>query len=113
MKNSRDINNVKRVNKELRNAEMEVPDDMAAAFILRGLKHIPKYKVLLKSQFLEAEKLTPARVKSVLLHEERQDEIEARKEDQETTAYRAKYDKRSNYRDRKYSNQEGKISNKN
>lgn len=54
-------------------------DSMIAAFVLRGLKHIPKYQVLLKSQFSKVEDLTTKNVKAVLLFEERQDRLDARK----------------------------------
>ena len=68
---------------------------MIAVFILRGLRHIPKYQILLKSQFSKIEDLNIKNVKSVLLFEERQDKLEARKE--EITAYKTTFRRNTRY----------------
>ena len=69
--------------------EVQFGDSMVAVFILRGLKHILKYQILLKSQFSKIKDLSTKNVKSVLLFEERQDKLEARKE--ECSVYKSKF----------------------
>ena len=95
--------------------ENQFGDATIAVCILRGLKHIPKYQILLKSQFSKIEDLNVKNVKSVLLFEERQDKLEARKEEElsatvyKTTrrykaedGYKRKEENRRDYTPRRY-----------
>ena len=88
--------------------ETQFGDAIVAVWILRGLKHIPKYQILLKSQFSKIEDLNVKNVKTILLFEERQDKLDARK-GEEMMAYKSTfrgYRREDDYND--YRREEGR-----
>jgi len=70
---------------------LDLSEAMTAAFVLKGLNHIPKYKTLIQSKFSAAtnDDLSLRKEKNILLCEERQDKIEARKEEASAQAYKS------------------------
>ncbi|KAJ1518934.1 hypothetical protein ONE63_011456 [Megalurothrips usitatus] len=87
------ISSVIRVAEEVRATGLDISEEMSAAFVLKGLNHIPKYKTLIQAKFngVANDDLTMKKVKNILLFEERQDQIEARKDEASASVCKSSY----------------------
>jgi hypothetical protein len=81
-----------------------LPDAMTAGFLIRGLRKNPKYDFLVKS-LRDTSKLTADDIKSMLMFEERQEDIDAIKEETVAVAFKSRVNyprKEKNYSQESY-----------